>query len=81
MRFDGSLVWVQLDRALATADWILKFPSIRLHHLQARKRKELLKAKSDSMAGWGGQARIKALTKEIHKLMEKEECLENEQGN
>ena len=34
MRFDGSLVWVWLDRALATADWILKFPSIRLHHLQ-----------------------------------------------
>ena len=34
MQFDGSLVWVQLDRALATADWILKFPSIRLHHLQ-----------------------------------------------
>ena len=33
------------------------------------------------MAGWGGQARIKALTEEIHKLMEKEECLENEQGN
>jgi len=34
MRFEGSLVWVRLDRALATADWILKFPSTRLHHLQ-----------------------------------------------
>ncbi|XP_050281349.1 uncharacterized protein LOC126722235 [Quercus robur] len=34
MRFDGSLVWVRLDRVLATANWILKFPSIRLHHLQ-----------------------------------------------
>ena len=34
MRFDGSLVWVRLDRAMATFDWILKFPSIHLHHLQ-----------------------------------------------
>ena len=33
-RFDGDLIWVRLDRALASADWILKFPSIRLHHLQ-----------------------------------------------
>ena len=33
-RFDGDLIWVQLNRALASADWILKFPSSRLHHLQ-----------------------------------------------
>ena len=32
--FDGDLIWVQLDRALASANWILKFPSSRLHHLQ-----------------------------------------------
>ncbi|XP_030948923.1 uncharacterized protein LOC115972818 [Quercus lobata] len=34
MQFNGSLVWVRLDKALATVDWILKFPSICLHHLQ-----------------------------------------------
>ena len=33
-RFDGDLIWVRLNRALASADWILKFPSSRLHHLQ-----------------------------------------------
>ena len=32
-RFDGPLVWVRLDRALASAEWMLKFPSVRLHHL------------------------------------------------
>ena len=32
--FDGDLIWVRLDRALASVDWILKFPSSRLHHLQ-----------------------------------------------
>ena len=41
----------------------------------ARKRKELLQAKSDSMAERDGHARIKALTDEVHKLMEKEECM------
>ena len=37
--------------------------------------KDLLQAESDSMAGRGGHARIKAHTVEIHKLMEKEECM------
>lgn len=32
-RFDGVVVWVRSDRALATPDWMLKFPSVRLHHL------------------------------------------------
>ncbi|KAL0004524.1 hypothetical protein SO802_012085 [Lithocarpus litseifolius] len=32
-RFNGPLVWVRLDRAIASAEWMLKFPSIRLHHL------------------------------------------------
>lgn len=32
-RYDTDLVWVRLDRAVATADWILKFPTERLHHL------------------------------------------------
>ena len=32
--FGGDLIWVRLDRALASVDWILKFPSCRLHHLQ-----------------------------------------------
>lgn len=32
-RFDGSLVWVRLDRATDSAEWMLKFPSLRLHHL------------------------------------------------
>lgn len=157
MWFDGSLVWVRLDRALATTDWILKFPSIHPHHLQglssdhkplwlasddvntrfyqsqkpfrfeamwlkddccedvghltwdiclegdamgkvlrkvfdcqtqlklwdkntfgnirialACKRKQLLQAKGDSMAG-RGHARVNTLTNEIHKLMDKEE--------
>ena len=159
MQFDGSLVWVWLDKALATVDWILKFPSIYLHHLQglssdhkplwlasddvnarfyrsqkpfrfeamwlkddhcedvvhsawdmwledddvgkvlrkvfdcqtkwklwdkntfgnicialASKRKELLKVEGDFMAG-KGHARVKTLTDEIHKFMDKEECM------
>ena len=32
-RFDGLLVWVRLDRAIASTDWMLKFPFICLHHL------------------------------------------------
>ena len=32
-RYNEALVWVRLDRAVATADWILKFPTARLHHL------------------------------------------------
>ncbi|KAK7815274.1 hypothetical protein CFP56_001838, partial [Quercus suber] len=32
-RFDGLLVWIRLDRAIASAEWMLKFPSVRLHHL------------------------------------------------
>lgn len=27
-------MWVQLDRALVTTEWLLKFPLVRLHHLQ-----------------------------------------------
>ena len=34
-RFSGQVVWVRLDRALATPDWLLKFPMARLHHLSA----------------------------------------------
>ncbi|XP_075663478.1 uncharacterized protein LOC142633090 [Castanea sativa] len=158
-RFEGDLIWVRLDRALTTADRILKFPSSRLHHLQglssdhkplwlvsndvlarfyraqkpfrfeaiwlkddpcegvvhsawdmclegeaigkvlnkvaayqtqlklwdkktfgnvcielARKRKQLLKVEGESMAG-RGHARVKVLTDEIQKLMDKEECM------
>ncbi|XP_030930759.1 uncharacterized protein LOC115956561 [Quercus lobata] len=32
--FNGDLIWVQLDRALTSTDWILKFLSSCLHHLQ-----------------------------------------------
>lgn len=32
-RYNESLVWVRLNRAMAKTDWILKFPTIRLHHL------------------------------------------------
>ena len=28
-------VWIRLDRGVATVDWILKFPSSRIHHLDA----------------------------------------------
>ena len=34
-RFGGQVGWVRLDRALATPDWLLKFPTARLHHLSA----------------------------------------------
>ena len=40
----------------------------------AHKKKELLQAKSDSMAR-RGHTQVKTLTDEIHKLMEKEECM------
>ncbi|XP_075654591.1 uncharacterized protein LOC142624738 [Castanea sativa] len=32
-RYDTGLVWVRLDRAVATVEWMLKFPTTRLHHL------------------------------------------------
>ena len=32
-RFDGQMMWVRLDRAVASADWMLKFPSVRVHHV------------------------------------------------
>lgn len=32
-RFDGPVAWVRLDQALASSDWMLKFPTARLHHL------------------------------------------------
>ena len=32
-RFDGQMIWVRLDRAVALADWMLKFPSVRVHHV------------------------------------------------
>ena len=31
--FEGNVVWVQLDRAVASPEWVLKFPAVRLHHL------------------------------------------------
>ena len=31
--FDGQMIWVRLDRAVASADWMLKFPSVRVHHV------------------------------------------------
>ena len=34
-RFGDQVVWVRLDRALATPDWLLKFPTARLRHLSA----------------------------------------------
>ena len=32
--FDGNLIWVRLNRALTSTDWILKFSLSHLHHLQ-----------------------------------------------
>lgn len=32
-RYNGPLVWVRLDRAIASAEWMFKFPSVYLHHL------------------------------------------------
>ena len=32
-RFDGQMIWVRLDRAVASADWMLKFPSVHVHHV------------------------------------------------
>lgn len=32
-RFNGLLMWVRLDRALASMDCFMKFPSAYLHHL------------------------------------------------
>ena len=32
-RFEGNVVWVRLDRAVASPKWVLKFPAARLHHL------------------------------------------------
>ena len=32
-RFEGNVVWVRLDRAVASPEWVLKFPAARLHHL------------------------------------------------
>lgn len=31
--FNGPLVWIRLDRTIASAEWMLKFPFVRLHHL------------------------------------------------
>lgn len=31
-RFDGPLVWVRLDRAIASTEWMIEFPSVHLHH-------------------------------------------------
>ena len=28
-------VWVRLDRGVASVDWLLKFPTTRVHHLEA----------------------------------------------
>ena len=32
-RFEGNVVWVRLDRAVASPEWVLKFPAARLYHL------------------------------------------------
>jgi hypothetical protein len=32
----GDMTWERLDRAVATPDWLLRFPSIRVHHLEAQ---------------------------------------------
>lgn len=31
--FNGSMVWVRLDSVIASTEWIIMFPSVRLHHL------------------------------------------------
>ena len=31
----GQNVWIQLDRGVASIEWILRFPSARIHHLDA----------------------------------------------
>lgn len=32
-RFDGQMIWVRLDRAIASVDWMLKFPLVHVHHV------------------------------------------------
>ena len=34
-RLGDQNVWVRLDRGLATMDWILRFPTSRIHHLDS----------------------------------------------
>ena len=31
-----DMTWERLDRVLATTDWILLFPSVRVHHLDGK---------------------------------------------
>lgn len=31
--FADQMIWVRLDRAVASVDWMLKFPSVRVHHM------------------------------------------------
>ena len=32
-RLGNQNVWIRLDRGVATVDWIFRFPTIRVHHL------------------------------------------------
>lgn len=32
---DGHSIWEILDRGLATNDWLMKFPRVRIHHLSS----------------------------------------------
>ena len=34
-RLGAHNVWIQLDRGVATVNWMLQFPSTRVHHLDA----------------------------------------------
>ena len=31
-RPDGQNVWIRLDREVASVEWILRFPTARIHH-------------------------------------------------
>lgn len=32
-QFDGIVIWIKLDRGVATTSWMQRFPSVRVHHI------------------------------------------------
>ncbi|XP_050242494.1 uncharacterized protein LOC126691502 [Quercus robur] len=32
-QFDGEVIWIRLDRAVATPSWTTMFPTVRVHHI------------------------------------------------
>ncbi|KAL0017100.1 hypothetical protein SO802_004169 [Lithocarpus litseifolius] len=51
-RFNGPLMWVRLDKALATIDLILKFPSTHLQHLQERNKRNFNSGLENERGVW-----------------------------